>query len=282
MALKRVAMPSPNFSSRGGAAVRLIVLHTSEGATTYQSLGNFFASPSSGVSSHVGIDDTPNTVGEYVQRSGKAWTAANANPVAVQAELCTPSGGYQWSAAQWQSHPNMLANAAAWIAEEARAFGIPIVGLTAAQAQSNGRGICQHKDLGAWGGGHVDCGPNFPIGQVIAMAGGQPAPGPDPTPSTGGDDNMVLTDPVTGGIWAVDPKSSPSGAVFSYDGAPYLGGTNNAKMNAGNYQCVGIDVNPDSKGGGYVLVLDFGSAGSAGGGDRYRRYRFPRNGSGKA
>src|SRR5215831_18174389 len=32
--LTRKAIPSPNYSSRGGASVRLIVLHTAEGATT--------------------------------------------------------------------------------------------------------------------------------------------------------------------------------------------------------------------------------------------------------
>ena len=131
MALKRVAIPSPNYSSRGGAGVRLIVMHTAEGSRTYQSLGSYFQNPSSGVSSHVGIDDTANTVGEYVQRSGKAWTASNANPVAVQAELCAFAA---WDNAEWHRHPNMLSNAAAWIREESQAFGIPLVRLNASQA----------------------------------------------------------------------------------------------------------------------------------------------------
>ena len=38
MALTRVWLPSPNYSGRGGSSVRLIVLHTTEGAQTYQSL----------------------------------------------------------------------------------------------------------------------------------------------------------------------------------------------------------------------------------------------------
>lgn len=182
MVLKRIAIPSPNYSSRGGSTVTLIVLHTSEGATSYQSLGSFFANPASGVSSHVGIDDTPNTVGEYVARSGKAWTAGNANPVAVQAELCTPSGAAMgWTAQDWASHPTMLANCAAWIAEEAAAFNIPIVKLSAQQAQSDGTGVCQHADLGSWGGGHTDCGPHFPIDDVLAMAAGGAAPAPTPS-----------------------------------------------------------------------------------------------------
>ena len=167
MALKRVAIPSPNYSSRGGSAVRLIVLHTAEGALTYQDLGSYFANTASGVSSHVGIDDTPGTVGEYVQRSGKAWTAANANPYSVQAELCAFA---EWDNAEWQAHPTMLANTAAWIAEEAAAFGIPIRKLTAGQAQGGTAGVCQHVDLGASGGGHWDCGPAFPMDQVLDMA----------------------------------------------------------------------------------------------------------------
>lgn len=176
MALTRVKILSPNYSSRGGATVRLIVLHTAEGSTTYQSLGSYFQNPASQVSSHVGIDDTPNTVGEYVTRDSKAWTAANANPVAVQAELCAFAS---WSPATWSTHPVMLQNCAKWIAEEASIFGIPLIKLNAQQAQSNGRGICQHSDLGTWGGNHSDCGPSFPIDDVIKWAGGTtPTPPP--------------------------------------------------------------------------------------------------------
>ena len=183
MALTRVNIFSPNYSSRGGSAVRLIVLHTAEGATTYQSLGSYFQNPASQVSSHVGIDDTPNTVGQYVDRGQKAWTAANANPVAIQAEMCAFAA---WDIATWNSHQNMLKNCAAWIAEEAKAFGIPLTKLSPAEAQGSGRGICQHRDLGAWGGNHSDCGNSFPIDQVIAWAGGStPPPTPTPTPPPG-------------------------------------------------------------------------------------------------
>jgi len=165
--LTRKSMGSPNYSSRGGATVRLIVLHTAEGALTIESLGSFFGNPSSQVSSHTGIDDASGVIGEYVKRGDKAWTASNANPVAVQAELCAFA---KWSSAEWQKHPNMLENAARWVAEEARAFGIPVLKLTASQAQGSSKGVCQHSDLGAWGGGHWDCGGSFPIDQVIMRA----------------------------------------------------------------------------------------------------------------
>lgn len=175
MPLNRISIPSPNYSSRSGAKVRLIVLHTAEGSTTYQSLGNYFANPSSQVSSHTGIDDTPNTVGEYVRRDMKAWTAANANPVAVQAEMCAFA---RWDTAEWHRHPNMLQTVAAWMREEADYFKIPLIRLTPTQAQSNGVGVCRHMDLGTWGGNHSDPGDNFPLDEVIAMAGGSITPAP--------------------------------------------------------------------------------------------------------
>jgi peptidoglycan hydrolase-like protein with peptidoglycan-binding domain len=186
MALQRKQMPSPNYSSRGGSNVRLVVIHTAEGSTTIESLGNFFASSSSGVSSHTGADDKAGIVGEYVRPDYKAWTAANANPVAVQIELCAFAA---WTTDQWHQHPNILSNCAAWVQEECARFGIPIVKLTASQAQGSSRGVCQHRDLGSWGGNHSDAGNGFPIDEVLSMAsGGAPiAPGPTPpTPPSGG------------------------------------------------------------------------------------------------
>jgi len=167
MPLTRKPIPSPNWSSRGGVTVRLIVIHTAEGATTIEELGNYFANPASGVSSHTGIDDQPGVVGEYVQRTGKAWTAANANPVSVQTELCAFAA---WTAGDWNKHPNMLDNCARWVAEEAAAFKLPITRLTVSEAQGSGRGVCMHVDLGAWGGGHWDCGTSFPLDDVLEAA----------------------------------------------------------------------------------------------------------------
>jgi hypothetical protein len=161
--------------------VRLIVLHTSEGAQTYQSLGSYFQGNVE-ASSHVGIDNAVRgTIGEYVKRGNKAWTQANANPVAVAAELCTPSGAAaNWSRDYWlNSQRTLLDNAADWVAEEAKAFGIPLTVLTASQAQAGGRGICQHMDLGSWGGGHSDCGSGFPMDYIIERASGG---GTDPAP----------------------------------------------------------------------------------------------------
>lgn len=168
MALKRIWIPSPNYSSRGGSGVRLIVLHTAEGARTIESLGGFFQGDV-GASSHVGADDKVNTIGEYVKRSNKAWTQANYNPVSTAIELC---GFASWSNDEWRKHPNMLDNCAKWIAEEAAYFDLPITRLSSGQAQGSGGGVCQHADLGSGGGGHWDCGSGFPMDYVLDLARG--------------------------------------------------------------------------------------------------------------
>jgi hypothetical protein len=85
----------------------------------------------------------------------------------------------------------MLENCAQWIAEEAAYFGIPIERLSAGEAQGGSRGVCQHVDLGASGGGHWDCGPNFPMDRVISMAKGNFTPTPEPKPE-GGEDDMFI------------------------------------------------------------------------------------------
>ena len=167
MSVKRVWIPSPNYRIGRRATPRLLVLHTTEGARTIESLGNFFANPENEVSSHAGADDKIDTVGTYVRRENTAWTQGSFNDSAVSMELCAFSG---WPISEWLKHPNILANCAAWLAEEARIHDIPLVALSRAQAQGTGRGVCQHVDLGSAGGGHSDCGPGFPMGQVLQMA----------------------------------------------------------------------------------------------------------------
>jgi hypothetical protein len=254
--LRREWIASPNYSSRGGSGVRLVVVHTAEGARTYRELGSFFASSSSGVSSHTGIDDTPGVIGEYVSVDLKAWTAAVANPYAVQTELCAFAA---WDHPTWWGHPAMLENCAAWIAEECGRFGIPLRRLTAAEAQGGAAGICGHVDLGPDGGNHWDPGPGFPWDDVMEMAGGGRPNVPDETE----DVNMVLLDERSGGYWV----AFKDGAVHAYDGAPFLGGCNNDRYNPGHAPCLGIAGRSEAD-GGYCLVLDFGNRDC-------RRYEFP-------
>jgi hypothetical protein len=213
MALSRVWLPSPNYSSRGGTKVRLIVLHTTEGAQDFRSLGNYFGK-NVGASSNVGIDNkTAGRIGEYVSRANKAWTQCNANPYCVAAEQCTPAGAAAgWSRSYWLNNQSVLLhNTAAWVAEEAKKFGIPLVALTSAQAQSGKSGVTQHMNLGTFGCGHSDCGPGYPLDVVLEWA----AKG-----STGG----------TGG----KPPTSSAVPAFPYPADHYLGQSSaSAKCHSG-------------------------------------------------
>ena len=216
MTIRREWIGSPNYSSRGGSSVRLVVVHTAQGADTWRELGSFFSNPSSGVSSHVGIDDEAGVIGEYVRPEHKAWTQGNANPVAVSAEMCAWA---EWSRAEWDRHPAMLLNLAEWIAEECSRFGLPVRKLSPAEAQGAGRGVCQHADLGSMGGGHWDCGAGFPLDDVLAVAGGKP-PAHAASETKGAE--MISSTASGKGYWIV----KPDGAVYSFGDAKHKGGAN--------------------------------------------------------
>jgi N-acetylmuramoyl-L-alanine amidase len=167
MGLTRKWFPSPNYSVGRSHAPRLLVLHTTEGARTIESLGNYFANRANEVSSHAGADDTPKTIGVYVKRENRAWTQSNANSDSVSIEMCAFA---RWPTEEWLKHPVLLENVARWLSEEALHYGIPLERLSPSQAQGMGRGVCQHVDLGSWGGGHSDCGGGFPMGAVLDRA----------------------------------------------------------------------------------------------------------------
>ncbi|RJQ79969.1 N-acetylmuramoyl-L-alanine amidase [Pseudonocardiaceae bacterium YIM PH 21723] len=171
-----ILIPSPNHSSRGGAKVRLLVVHTAEGARTAQSLGDFFARTDVEASSHVGID--ANSVEQYVPYDRASWTVLSANPISENVELC---GFAHWSREQWLStgmvdgcaNPRaMLDRLAGWLAERVQARGIEIKKLSPHQVAAGDWGICGHVDwtVGTGDGTHTDPGPAFPWDYVITRA----------------------------------------------------------------------------------------------------------------
>jgi N-acetyl-anhydromuramyl-L-alanine amidase AmpD len=180
MSLERVWIPSPNYSS-ARSRTQLLVVHTSEGATTFRNLGNFLAQASSQVSYQVGFDDTSSTqIGEYVTRDGKCWAAMNANDWGQHGCCCTPSGASSgWSRDTWLAHPNMLAACGAWLAEEAARYGIPLTKISAGDINAGRKGVCGHGDVSAAGAGgsHTDPGGQFPWDVVLS---GSSAPVPAP------------------------------------------------------------------------------------------------------
>jgi N-acetylmuramoyl-L-alanine amidase len=228
----------------------LLVVHTAEGSRTIESLGSYFASSSSEVSSHTGADDKPNTVGEFVRRPDKAWTQGNANPVAVSIELC---GFAAWTS-EWDQHPDMLANCAAWLAEESAALGVPLVKLSPADAQGGGRGVCSHSDLGSWGGGHSDPGGGFPWARVLDMAGGsapaEPAT-PTPPPATGDAPPFPLPPGYYYGP-ADGPTESVSGYYPPYGGAGGAPGLRQWQAQVGAIAADGF-YGPETEGAAYSV-----------------------------
>ena len=149
-----------NQSSRRGLKPRIIVLHTTEGhnrdgLSDLRGLVSFFDNPRSQVSSHVANDAEGNDA-RIVPDEAKAFTQAAFNSIALSIEQIGFASQAEFPHAQ-------LENTARWIAHWSRKWNIPIV-------HSTTRGVCQHKDLGSAGGGHVDCGPNYPLGRVLSMA----------------------------------------------------------------------------------------------------------------
>lgn len=149
-----------NQSSRNGIQPRIIVLHTTEshnsaGASDLLALASWFDNPKAQASSHIGNDAEGNDI-RMVPDERKAWTQAAFNSLALSIEQVGQAAQGSWPVAQ-------LANTARWVAHWSRKYGIPLT-------HSTSHGVCQHSDLGVAGGGHHDCGPDYPFAKVLQLA----------------------------------------------------------------------------------------------------------------
>ena len=208
--MKEIWIPSPNYTASRGPYNK-IVLHTTEGAMTVESLGSWFANPSAGCSSHHGADNVKaDTVGAYVYENHKAWTQGNANPYCLSLEMCAYAS---WSRDKWLNEQGtLLHNAASWVSWMASKYNIPLRVLSNSEAQNpDVRGVCQHKNFGSWGSGHHDCGDGFPMDKVMEWAAAGGASGSGGQPASGGADvasSVVFHNgqPHRACIWATDGK----------------------------------------------------------------------------
>lgn len=150
---------SPNRSSRRGARVQGIVIHTTEGS--YGSAVGWFMNRASETSSHYVVSDVARPgevwtdVTLMVPESEKAWTARSANPVTINYEL---AGYARRTRADWLGPSRLqLETVAALVADDLRERPwIPL--------RHGWPGILGHGDLDAAGfpNNHTDPGPNFP------------------------------------------------------------------------------------------------------------------------
>lgn len=228
---------------RGTRAVRLVAVHTAEGARTAASLGSYFAQASTQASSHVGIDAGATL--QYVDYSRSAWTIRSGNPISDNAELCAFAA---FSRAQWLSSApvNGCANplaildrTAAWIRSRCLTRGIPIRKLTPAQVAAGQAGVIGHVDwtLGMHDGTHTDPGAGFPWDYVMNKAnagggggstgGGTPTTPPGPTPSSKRImlmSSKVLEVPLSmDTTWVLPRVDMPGGALSGFIIRPKLG-----------------------------------------------------------
>lgn len=166
-------IPVEKHSSRLGERVRLVVLHTSEGARTVDALAAFLRRDGINASYHGAVDDTRYEA--YVNYSRAAWALRNGNQESDNLCLC---GFASWSREEWLRHTRMLDLTAAWIADRCAARGVPVRLLTPAEVAAALRddkhpgGVCDHDRYtrGTRDGTHWDVGPNFPWDVVMARA----------------------------------------------------------------------------------------------------------------
>jgi len=228
------------------------------------SLHDQFNTPSSGVSAHFWVAQS-GLIEQYVDTATVAWHAMQMNDTycGVETEGCAhPPYADPMSEA-------MIDALARLYAEGHRRHGWP----NALANRDGEHGFGFHR-MGVSTACPCDVRLNMRP-EILSRAFGEAA-APIPPPATKkGRRNMTLTDPATGGVWVL----GDDGAIFAYDGAPYLGGANTA--NPGGYPAVGLSAFQDHHGHGYCITLDWGDADgdghSADGGDRYRRYRYSRD-----
>jgi hypothetical protein len=173
-------------SARNGATVRVLAVHTAEGALTVAALRSFFDRATAQGSSHAGADADGNladgAADGFVDYSRAAWTLRNGNAWSDNLELCAFAA---WTRTQWLARPKLLEACALWLARRYKARGIPLTKLTVAQLRAQQRGVIDHDDYSdATGDGtHWDVGENFPwdvvIPRAVQLAGGSvPVPVP--------------------------------------------------------------------------------------------------------
>ena len=156
-------------SSRNGAKVIWLGLHTTEGMMRVQTLRDWVAWPGS---SHAACDETGALWGPekgFVPYDRASWTLRNGNAISENLEQC---GWAKWTRAEWLARPKLLDATARWLAERSKARGIPLRRLTHAEVRARVPGVLMHDDYSkATGDGtHWDCGPGYPWDVVLAKA----------------------------------------------------------------------------------------------------------------
>lgn len=158
-----------------GASIRAVAVHSTESADIpnsrddLDSIFNWFDTPASLSSSHLGIDGEGQT-DRWVLDARKAWTILDLNSVTLNIEFI---GRAVQPGSAWEK--KQIRAAARWVAYWSRLHGIPIrrgkVRNVNGQAVVTKSGVITHKQLTDAGfGTHTDPGPNFPMRLLLKEA----------------------------------------------------------------------------------------------------------------
>lgn len=225
--LATVWIPSLNYHEGRLRPVRGICLHTAQTpceAGRAVGILRFLAPVSAQASSHYAVD--PEVIGAGVDELNTAWAAPGFNSDGIQIEQAGfaefGSGlidrirypqWFQYYGGVWpewtdpQPQKMIREKTVPLLVDICRRNNIPATALTPAGLQSGARGITHHIwCTEAFGGSHWDCGPNFPIEQVITLVAAQLL-GVPTTPSTTEDDSMKLVYSDNGAIYFVGGNS---------------------------------------------------------------------------
>jgi hypothetical protein len=205
-------VPSPNYSPIP-IVHDLFIFHMMEGG--YAGSVAWLCRATTQASSHLCLRKDGGEVTQLVPLNEKAWAERNFNGRGVSLEI-------EGFTAQGMAEETMRAAAliAAWYC---RGYGVPPVWAQGGQ----GRGLCQHHDLGAAGGGHVDCsvvGSDTWLKLVAYAKEAYDAFGDGPLPAWalhGGPAPHAVALPPD-----VPPEESHGGAARNDDAAAALHGTN--------------------------------------------------------
>ena len=156
-----------NQSSRGGATVRLLVLHSTEsdnraGKADLKALADWFDNPAAQASSHV-LTDADGNSARCVPDAEKAWTQAGFNPYCLSIEQIGRASQGEWD-------DDELRETARWLAKWSREQKVPLVRGAVSGSSITRAGVVTHSQLGAYGGGHSDPGEGYPVDRVIELA----------------------------------------------------------------------------------------------------------------
>lgn len=162
------SMWSPSCDDRP-RNVSWLCIHTQEGNGSADSLARYLCNPGNEVSYNT-VGDTRETI-DVVPFNLSPWAAMGANGRADH--YCMAGSFSGWSRDEWL-RSGLIDNAARWVAERARARGIPLDYVGTNGVRTGARGVIGHVDWtrGAGEGSHTDPGPNFPWDVLIDKARG--------------------------------------------------------------------------------------------------------------